>query len=211
LVYEAEPTPESYSFFSNGIPITVFEVDEAEVMFSASEENILGKAYIKVWLLYLNKTDENYLLEPYNFMSLESTDYGHKQKHNAKSPGKILSELEEQESVDQVLNTVGTALKLLSSKEDAETEIAVQHKINSRDISSLYNVFKESFNAGVLRKNTVFPGQSVNGFVYFPIEGAANSNDYGYVKTYIDELQFALLLYANGLEYRFKLNPGKIW
>jgi len=211
IVYEAEPTPESYSFFSNGTPITVFDTDSAKIMFSASEEKILGKACLKVWLLYLNKSSDNYLLEPYNFMSLASEDYGSKQKYEPMSPSAILKSMEDQEAVDQVLNTVGSALKLLTSNEDAENEIAAQYRVNSRNVTSLYEIFRESFNAGVLRKNTIFPGQSVNGFVYFPLEGVTNSNDYGYNKTYIDKLQFTLLLYYNGYEYRFKLKPGEAW
>jgi hypothetical protein len=33
-----------------------------------------------------------------------------------------------------------------------------------------YDSFKRSVNTGILRRNTVFQGQSVNGYSYFPVE-----------------------------------------
>lgn len=38
----------------------------------------------------------------------------------------------------------------------------------------LYDIFQSSVNSGILRRNTIFPGESVNGYIYFPIPADEN-------------------------------------
>ena len=40
-----------------------------------------------------------------------------------------------------------------------------------RETAYYYGTFKESVNSGILRRNTIFAGQSVNGYMYFPLGG----------------------------------------
>jgi hypothetical protein len=212
LIYESEPAEDSYTFFSNGIPITVYQQDSSVIMFSASEDKLLGKACLKVWLLYTNNSDKTFLLEPYNLLYVEAKDGDDIKTFEPKSPAEILDALREQETISQVANTIGTALKVMSSEDKYEVKDAMhEHNVNRADISSLYNVYRGSINAGVLRKNTLFPGQSINGYMYFQLTGVTNSNDAGYVSPYMDELDFTLYLKTGKETKQFKLKPSKVW
>lgn len=46
---------------------------------------------------------------------------------------------------------------------------------------SAYDLFSSSVSAGILRRNTVFPGGSVNGYIYFPfMKSSKHFRDYGH-------------------------------
>ncbi|MFA4907232.1 MAG: hypothetical protein WC602_03105 [archaeon] len=40
---------------------------------------------------------------------------------------------------------------------------------NMSSTALLYDIFKNSVNTGILRRNTIFPSESINGFIYFPL------------------------------------------
>ena len=72
LTYQAKPSPDTYNFYSNGIPITSYSNNQTFILLTAQETSLLNDAYIRVWLLIQNNSDSTYVLEPYNIIQLET-------------------------------------------------------------------------------------------------------------------------------------------
>jgi len=96
----------------------------------------------------------------------------------------LLSKIEAQQLSQSVVTAIGGALEAASTQnttissstgatlqvnDAAEKRKTVYRETSSTlaSISNWYDVFKQSINSGILRKNTLFPGQSVNGYIYF--------------------------------------------
>lgn len=228
LVYEPSAKEEISTFFSNGIPIGSFSSEDEFLLFSVDETSLFGSAYLRVWLLYENKSSTAYLLEPYNVITLETEKEGEFfAEYLAESPSKILSTIDEQEAATMIFKSIGGALEALTvdgttiksntgkvhkiNDEDEKRKIILQQTQNDlENTANWYNLFKNSFSSGVLRKNTVFLNQSVNGYLYFPI-AKVNGTNMTYYSTDIKELNFSLLLKSKGISKKIKLVPTAVW
>jgi len=235
LVYEPYSDQNIFYFFQNGIPIGSLTSQEQLILFSVDEVRMFRMPYLRVWLLYENKSTSPNLIEPFKMVTVAAEDKKGNKVNNylAESPTKILNEIDEQAAVTKILQTIGGALEVMSTQatkiksntgnefivNDAnEKRIAImkQNKADIDDTALWYETFKQSINSGVLRKNTVFPGQSVNGYIYFPlsdINGSDNSNwgNYNSPNVKIQELTFSLLIETTFGKKAIKLNPIKVW
>ena len=230
LIYEPSPTDEIFTFYSNGMPIGSYTADSSFILFSADEIDLFGKPYLRVWLLYENTSNSIYTLEPYNLISIEAERKGKLfSKYTAESPTKILSAIEEREAMEQILITIGGALEAISTEGTtvegySGTVYKIHDEKEKRDAiiqrtgydllntANWYNIFKNSFSSGVLRKNTVFPNQSVNGYIYFPLNKVNGSNIYNDgSRVDINEINFKLLIKNENDIKRVELVTTTIW
>jgi hypothetical protein len=160
-------------FFHNGYPIGSYESDEEFILFSIEETKIIGStAYLKIWLLYENNSDSRYLLEPYNLIKLEAaSDKLTAKELLAESPKIILQKVDQKKEGELIWHAIGGVLSSLASQDSYEQRAALRETRDDMIRTEYwYESFKNSINTGVLRKHTVFPNESVNGFIYFPMK-----------------------------------------
>ncbi len=229
LIYEAKPSNNIYTFYSNGIPITSIKNENFFVLLSTEETYLLHKTYLRVWILYQNNSESPVILEPYNLATLTGQYKGKTLNFYPQSPTEILDAIDEQKNAALILQSIGGALKELSTnnttisgnngtrfevndQEEKRNAVNEQTQRKLSNISNWYNIFESSFNNGVLRKNTVFPHNSVNGYIYIPLPDIRGSKDWGGVYNYnIDELQFTVNLKINNVNKVIEIKPTKVW
>ena len=106
----------------------------------------------------------------------------------ATPPYKILSSIDNQETIAMIAQAIngfmetkdirpttitntktGETWQVNDTKEKAER---VQNRTNASiaSTSMIYDLYKQSINAGILKRNTVFPKQSVTGYIYFRMQ-----------------------------------------
>ncbi len=205
LIYEGKPSPDTYTFYSNGIPITSYSDNNEYLLFTTEEASLLGNTYLRVWLLVQNNSDISYLLEPYNIAEIIGTNGFDTLTFVPQSPTEILDNIDAEKNASMILTSIGGALKAMST---------VGTTINNNNVNNTaywYNLFENSFNSGVLRKNTLFPHNSINGYIYFPL-GANFQNSFNENKYYnIKDFNFKIILNLNNKEKVIELSPVSIW
>jgi hypothetical protein len=229
IVYEPSTSDVVSSFFSNGIPIGSYSSNDEFVLFSVDEAQLFGKAYLRVWLLYENLTDNSYLLEPYNVIKLQAEkENSFYSEYEAESPSKILSAIDEAEATAMIFKAIGGALESMAvegttvksntgevytvnDKKEKQNQILQNNQIGLQNTANWYSLFRNSISSGVLRKNTVFPNQSVNGYIYFPLGKVIGSNSLDHFGIDIDELNFKLIISSKNGKKIIKLNPTVVW
>lgn len=187
-VYQPEKNTELNTYFINGIPIGVLVDDSIILMTIIEPISIAGDGYMRLWLLYGNKMNTDYLLAPMDFatMTISGKDY-YSSNIKPESPSKILADIEDEKIKASISTTIGGALQTLSTQ---NTKVYDEYKkeklsIGDKDIKNelilqktreqlgnivyYYDIFQESVNQGLLRRNTIFPFRSVNGYIYFPL------------------------------------------
>ena len=196
--YLPEQHENVFPFFSKGQPIAAVQSRETFLLLSLEPTYITGKPYMRLWLLYQNLSDKPYLLEPLNFCSLTTTriSKGISESSVPESPTTILAHISNEKEKKRILTAIGGALQSLAVKPSTATtqvqegygygkpvvtatttlhdEAAKRAEVLNRTSESIadtemwYDIYRKSISEGILRRNTVFPGQSVNGYIYFP-------------------------------------------
>lgn len=70
-----------------------------------------------------------------------------------------------------VLQSIGGALEALAQEPTTVSDGTERTDAALAETHQYYQDFRESVDLGCLRQTTVFPGQSVSGFLYFPMPG----------------------------------------
>lgn len=201
-VYEAQKNSEVTSYFSNGIPIAVLLHDNLMIMAVMKPVEIAGVSYVRLWLLYGNKMEKDFLLEPLQFVKMTLKEK-EETINNIKptSPTKILADIKDEEIRTSIITGIGGALQTLSTQntkiydennkeklsigdKEAKNEYILQ-KTKKELMNNIYyyEIFRESINQGILRRNTLFTNHSVNGYIYFDVNEYYNYRE----KKYFDE------------------------
>ncbi len=144
-----------------------------------------------------------------------------------KSPTIILNEIDEKKNTAMIMTSIGGALKALNAKETTirdnngneyrvndiqEKREQINEKTNNelQNTTNWYGIFENSFNAGVLRVNTLFPHKAINGYVYFQLpseiygSGDASSPN-------IRDIQFKIkLILGNNIKI-ISIKPYAVW
>jgi hypothetical protein len=77
-----------------------------------------------------------------------------------------------------------TSTTTLNDADEKRQTVLDRRASHVASIDSWYESFKNSVNQGILRRNTLFPSESVNGFIYFEVlEPQAVSKSRQYVLT----------------------------
>ena len=186
-IYLPLQNSETTAYYRNGLPIAATQTANSLLMTSLEPDNVSGKGYMRLWFLYKNTTDSAYLLEPLKIITL--TIEGEKHNYSdivPESPAKLLAGIENEKASKLIFQAIGGTLEALSTEPTTVTDPAGgEWKVNDKGAktravvsntmesmahtSNLYDVFKTSINSGILRRNTLFAGQSVNGYIYFPL------------------------------------------
>jgi hypothetical protein len=174
------------SFYRNGIPIGSMKCDSATMMMQLGTEEIIGTHYVRVWVLYQNNSTTPYLLEPMKTISLNIVGKNYSffdQKPEA--PSVILSHIDNDKATNLITQAIGGTLQALTvqpttitnsdgsesklnDQGEKRSQIVTETAASMASTASMYEVYKSSVNSGILQKNTIFPGESVNGYIYFP-------------------------------------------
>lgn len=174
-------------FYRDGRPFVITSIDSVLVTFVLDYSvRLAGKDYIRVWLLVHNTSQSDFLLDPWT--SFKLVPLFERRAIDTLLPvprTQILSDIDNEEAVAQILQTIGSTLKAVSTepttltdsrgntiqlndRQDKLDQVARDSRIASANTATLYAAFKSSVNAGILRRNTLFPGEGINGFIYFP-------------------------------------------
>jgi len=197
VIYLPTQNSEVMSFYRNGLPIGVVNTDSSFIVFLLEPTEVSGTDYIRLWLLYKNNSNAPFLLEPLKAVKLSiKGDTNSFDNIAADSPTKILAHIKNEETVSLIAQTIGGTLKAMSEQpttitspkgdkwvvNDRNTKVdAMVSKTTASMVNTaiLYDIFQSSVNTGILRRNTVFPGESVNGYIYFPLP-VVEYSQYGY-------------------------------
>ena len=175
-------------FYVNGVPIGAVASDSTFMMVSLDFVTVGGAGYMRLWLLYENDGRTPLLLEPLSAVTLAVVSPSDSCDGIVpESPTQLAKRISNEKAKSMILQAIGGALEALSVQPtkitspsgeeilrvgDTDEKVArVQDRTDARmrNTATYYDVFKRSVTTGILRRNTVFPGQSVNGYIYFPL------------------------------------------
>lgn len=226
--YLPNEAPNVSPFFSNGQPLAALQTDEAFLLLSLEPAVLGDANYMRMWLLYRNTSDTPYLLEPLKFATLTTTQISNQKSAAVlpESPTAILADISNEAAAALIVQAVGGALQAATVQPTrtsthgtvqsnsgtaqflATTEANDLAEKRARALdrtsealtstSAWYDFYTTSLNQGILRRNTVFPKQSVNGYIYFPLpDGAVRWRDRGgryfQSKRYMHDIECRLL------------------
>ncbi|MEI7485352.1 MAG: hypothetical protein WCK13_11645 [Ignavibacteriota bacterium] len=154
------------------------------------------------------------MLEPLKIATVKIKGNNEKNYYLKPEPrSAILAPIDEEKESKIIAETIGSSLKMISNnvktknttiKDNNGNKIEIEDKkdkINDKndrieskmqsnisDIATWYDIFQESINNGILRKNTLFQNNSVNGYIYFllPEEFQTKKFDRFDVRTFPD-------------------------
>lgn len=168
-IYEPVKEDGMVMYYISGFAFGAYSTDKYSVIFNVQPAFILDNNFLTFWLLYKNTDDKEYLLEPAKIMRMTAWKNGVK-KYDIKpeSPLELLEKIEENKQEDLINTTIAGAFKSLTAK----TEKSQDHTLDQTErridnIKAWYDLYSESVNDKILRKNTIFKDKSVNGLVYF--------------------------------------------
>lgn len=189
-IFYPKETENTKTYFLNGIPFSVINLDSSYMVISLDKEKIAGYQYMRLWLLYQNKSEKPYLFEPLKALKLVFYKKKERLTINPTSPTEILSRIDSEKLRKQILQIIGGALQTVSAELTPEATVTTpsgniyviddktagekiidRTAINMQSTSYMYEAYKNSVNNIVLRRNTVFKDKNIMGYVYFYIPG----------------------------------------
>jgi len=179
-------------FFSAGQPIAALETTTEFILLAVEPVIMFGDPYVRLWVLFNNRADDHYLLEPLKFATLEVTSKLNEKlvTSEPESPTKILAHIKNEKAVAQIMLGIGGALQSIGTSptkaqtkfsdgssatttfndSDEKRSVIVDKTLNSMTNTALwYDIYANSISEGILKRNTIFSGQSVNGYIYFAV------------------------------------------
>lgn len=182
-----------YSFYRNGLPFGTVDIDSSFIVISMEPAEISKTTYMRLWFLYKNNSSVPFLLEPLKAVSLEII--GEDERYDEvtpESPSRLLSIIDNEKAMNLIIQAIGGTLQAIQTKpttikkkmelgelqekewqvndlEEKKQGVLNQTEAKMRRTVLLYDVFKNSINEGILRRNTIFPDESINGYIYFPL------------------------------------------
>lgn len=182
LQYDALPTPSVGTFYLDGNCIASCASDSSYFSLAIDRRAYVGGyGNLRAWFLFQNRATAPCLLRPWTILRLDIVDTltGEKYPLAAASPNTLLTRIDEQEASENLFSFLGGALR---AYEISSSNVSTRHKVRelasivgstSADLTATqawYSIVRESMSSTLLRKNTVLPGASVNGYVYFPLQ-----------------------------------------
>lgn len=179
---------------ANRSPIGILFTDSAFYMLALSPAIIDSSKYIQLWLLYKNLSKTPYDLNPLRNLKLHVK--GKKlstQDILPTFPELIISAVDTQKIATVISESFGSTLEVLATRQTAfewEKSFAdLQGMIGfgprvwvpkperfspAREGSlsaTMYSIYQSSVNVGIIKRYTILPGNSINGYLYFPFPG----------------------------------------
>jgi hypothetical protein len=186
-------SPNTYCLYINGPsrPIGVFFSDSGFYMYSLDTAIVDSEKYLRMWLLYKNLSQTPYRLDPMKCARLQVQ--GNRRLYHdilPDWPAKLLASIDTQRAIDEVAESAGKALRALAVVQTKAADVeeyfirwggmtgpfhythgTLGPSTQGSLSADLYSMFSGGANVGILGKYTVYPENSVNGFIYFPFPG----------------------------------------
>lgn len=204
ILFEPVKEQNIISYYVSGLPLGASSVNNFNIIFNLQPTQILGEDYLRLWFFIENNSEQEILFEPTQEFNLVLKKKNLKLEAKPESPLVILKNIEDDKQVSLITQTIASALKSVSTtnttitNKDNNEQIEIndadekREKIDSKNnqkinnIGNWYDLYSESFNQGVLRKNTLFPKKSTNGYIYFKFDQDITEDktkDWGRTKT----------------------------
>ena len=171
------------------VPIGILFTDSALYMYSLETATIDSEKYVRLWLLIYDKSPV-----PLEFDGARSVRLGMRSLQKSyqhilpQSPAGDLSSMRDTAAKKIISQTIGATLHVMGQQRSEHVRIALEfdrratgHPWTGKDPPpevpggvnpiNLQEIFDRSRNAGILGHYRIFPGEAVNGFVYFPFPG----------------------------------------
>lgn len=208
-VYEPIKTDSVSFYYVSGIPFGSYENDKYSMLFTIQATNILQYEFLTFWVLFKNKNQEEYLLEPTKIFQMEVYKGSKKvEAISPVSPLSILRQVEYSKQSDLITAAIGSALKTISSKTTSAVEREEdRYERKVSNINTWYDLYSQSLNDGILRKNTIFTDKSVNGLVYFLLPEEVPTSDKLANSNY--KIKVSVMLPNETREFAFKPVQGE--
>ncbi|MDQ3021144.1 MAG: hypothetical protein M3R36_11335 [Bacteroidota bacterium] len=186
-LWQPQKKSDVISYFKNGNPLGAVKGVDCDLLINLEPVNLFDRTYMRLWLLYKNYGENEFLIEPLNNLTLTIvTKDNDSVKIHPMSPTLLLQRIENKKIQSEILQTIGGVLQAVTtaptsvtgsdgttySYNDQKDKIKNVIQETRQDIfntDSWYTVFSNTINSGILRKNTLFTGDGVNGNVYFQI------------------------------------------
>lgn len=191
--YCPEPQQNVFTFFTDGQPIAAIQTEDAFLLLALEPAMAGNSPYMRLWMLYQNMSNSPYLLEPLKFATLATTRISKDESIScvAESPTRILKHISDEKAALMIIQAIGGTLQAVAVQSNAVAMDSVSRQTAAAITNTAiwYDIYKNSINKGILRKNTVFPRQSVNGYIYFPFpnkltDRIADQSIYGEATSY---------------------------
>jgi hypothetical protein len=157
--------------------------------------------------LFINKSSRSLLsIKKGTSLNIEMMDSGVDEQNrkyilSPEKPAVILNNIDNQKLMANITTAIGGALEEISTRpttvttktasgetiqstvnNKSEKEAVIRDRTNQSIASTSYwyELYSGSVSEGLLRKNTVFPNRSVNGYVCFPMASVFSGVDYDY-------------------------------
>jgi hypothetical protein len=186
-IFTPQPQNGVAYFYRDGRPFVATSIDSILVSFVLDYSvKLAGREYIRVWLLAQNNSRSDFLLDPWgSFKLIPLFDGRSIDTLFPISRTQIMSDIDNEQAITQIVQTIGSTLKALSTEPTTLTDsrgnkvqlndrqekleqAARDSRVEMASTATLYAAFKTSVNAGIIRRNTLFPGEGIHGFIYFP-------------------------------------------
>ena len=189
--YHTGQTEDLRPYIISGVPITAAMGDSSYALLALETGRIGSKQYVKLWLLYQNLGGEPFLFEPLSHIKMTiETDKEPLAGLSPVPPSQLAKDIDTDEQAGAITARYIEPLRSVAAEtapppadpaavpgdsanppDQAAVEAAAA-RARMRSPSYMYRTFISSANNGLLRRDTVFPGKSVNGYVYVLAPGA---------------------------------------
>lgn len=190
-VYLPMETSKTIPFFRDGIPIAAGYTDSTIILTSMDAVWYVGgmRNIICVWLLFRNASHTPFLLKPLEHITFtyEEVESGKSTTLTPISPTKLAASIQNEKTLMLMVQAIGGTLKSMSAEPTTFTD-SYGYSVQANDLAGKqdviigktadamattafwYDIYRRSTYASVLKKNTLFTNQAVNGFVYFEVD-----------------------------------------
>ncbi|NMB74442.1 MAG: hypothetical protein GYA21_04855 [Myxococcales bacterium] len=175
-----------YLFFSDGIPYAVSDNTCSTLMSSMGFDYVAGYKYIKVYLAYRNTTEKEVLFYPGKTMRIIPRGIkGADKPILPDSPSTLAASVETSAAMTKaaiatfgwaqtmylaptVASTTDGKTILINNKTQQQLEVMRDTRDQIATVDRYAHEAVAHVSSSTLKRNTVFPGQTVSGFVFFP-------------------------------------------
>lgn len=169
--------------YRNGNPFAYGKSDSISFFVSIEPEIIVGKQYMKALVLLRNNSQNEILIEPEKIASIKIPMID-SILLRPMPPYNILKDIDDKKASDLILQTIGGVINSVSVQpttvqsstggtytiddtDQKRKNIANETMAANNATEMMYELYKSSVNSGILKIHTLFPGESINGYIYF--------------------------------------------
>ena len=204
IVYEPKESSDVALYYFDGNPVAELISEDKILQASVTYSKLTTRDFIRVWVNYTNLTDKPELIDPMKSFILHQYRYDKRteKEYSPQYPYIIVSRLQREKQNAILVNAfIGileaastTATVYYHSSGDVIVKNDLQEKLNMVYNNSALraDMLRQNFdqlvrdvNTIFLKKNTVFPNQSISGFIFFEIEKGTElyykAKNYAYV------------------------------